>query len=238
MTAAVGTILVAAALLAGGCGDARSPAPRAATPSAPAGDPRAEAAALAARGDYAGAERKYREALTLKPDDVELHFGLGSVLSQLDRREPAAEEFRWVVQNGRPGRPEVDSARRWLAEAGDTAVAPASTPAASAPDPASTGTVSGKLTWPGVPAGMDYHIRVVIERDGPDGPRKFVRAKINGTYSVAELPEGSYKLTGLAGPTRMWSDLPVTVTAGRQTVLDLGPANAVVSPDEFPPRVR
>lgn len=236
MTAVV-TILVAAALLAGGCGDSRSAKPTAATPSAPAGDPREEAAALASRGDYAGAERKYREALKVKPDDVELHFGLGSVLSQLDRREQATEAFRWVVKNGRPGRPEVDSARRWLADAGDTA-ATASTSSESAPDPASTGTVSGKLTWPGIPASMDYTIRVVIERDGPDGPRKFVRAKINGTYSVAELPEGSYKLTGLAGPTRMWSDLPVTVTAGRQTVLDLGPANAVVSPNEFPPRVR
>ena len=238
MTAAVVSVLLTVAFLAGGCSDSKSPAPAATSTSTPAGDPREEAAALAARGDYAGAERKYREALTLKPDDVELHFGLGSVLSQLDRREQATEEFRWVVKNGSAGRPEVDSARRWLAEAGDATAATASTTSETAPDPSASGTIAGKLTWPGIPPSMEYSVRVVATRDGADGPRKFVRSKLNGTYSLAELPEAAYKVTGLAGPVRIWSDLPVTVAAGRQTVLDLSPANAVVSPDEFPARIR
>jgi hypothetical protein len=231
MSRLAGIVLVVAALVAG----CDSKTPKVAAPeAAPAGNLREDAALLASRGDFTAAERKYREALTTEPDDVDLHFGLGSVLSQLDRREDAAVEFAWVVKHGRPGSAEHDSARRWLAEAGDSPTA--ANTAADPPDASTLGTVAGKLTWPGIPASMDYTIRVVIDREG--GPRKFVRAKINTTYSLAELPEGTYKVTGLAGPTRMWSDIPVTVTAGRQTVLDLTPANAVVSPDEFPPRAR
>ncbi len=196
---------------------------------------REDAAALASRGDHLAAEKKYREALKLAPDDAELHFGLGSVLTQLDRRDEAAEEFRWVVANGRPGRPEVDAARGWLGEAGATATVRAS----SEPADASTlGTVSGKLTWPGIPGGSTFAIRILVVRDGDANVRKFARTKLNDSFTVAELPEGAYKLSGLAGPTRVWSDLPVTVRAGQQTTIDLSPANAVVSATEFPARIR
>jgi hypothetical protein len=232
------------ALVAAGCGDSGRPAPRTTGPAAPAAsNPREEAAALAARGDDAAAERKYREALQREPEDVDLHFGLGSVLSQLDRGDEAAEEFRWVVKNGPPGRPEVDTARRWLADAdkevpsapGTTTSPPASTASAEPTPAGETGTVSGKLTWPGIPSATTYAIRIMIQRDGVEPPVKYVRSKLNGTYTL-DLPEGRYRLTGLAGPVRVWSEVPVTVNAGRQTALDLTPANAVVSPSEFPAR--
>lgn len=227
-------VLVVAAFV-GAC-DSRTPKVATTEGPAPAGNLREEAAALAARGDYTAAERKYREALKAQPDDVELHFGLGSVLSQLDRRDDAAEEFRWVVKNGRPGRPEVDSARRWLAEAGDGA-APATV--ASAPADASTlGTVAGKLTWPGLPPEKEFGIRIFVVSAADENVRKTTRTKLNGTFSVGELPEGSYKLIGLAGPVRVWSDVPLTISPGRQTTLDLSPANAVVSATEFPARIR
>jgi hypothetical protein len=154
------------------------------------------------------------------------------VLTQLDRRDEAIEEFRWVVAHGRPGRPEVDGARRWLAEAG--AGAPA-TAAKAAADPESLGRLAGKLTWPDVPAAKTFGIRVVVERaDGSD--RKIVRSKLNDSYAVDGLADGAYKVTGLAGPIRVWSDLPISVSAGRPTMLDLTPANASVSPTEFPVR--
>jgi hypothetical protein len=229
--------LLAATTLVAGC-DYKTP--KAVGPDAPAvvGDLRADAAALAARGDYVAAEKKYREALRAQPDDVDLHFGLGSVLSQLDRRQEAIEEFQWVVKNGRPGRPEVDSARRWLAEAGaggSASTVASATPAA--PEPGTTGGVTGKLTWPGLPTNKQFAIRIVVERNSPGDIRKSVRSKLNGTFAVEELPEGTYKVTGLAGHTRIWSDLPVTVTAGRQTTLDLGPSNATASAAEvFPSR--
>jgi hypothetical protein len=222
-------LLVLAAFL-GGC-DSKTPKVATAETPGPAANLREDAALLAGRGDYAAAEAKYREALKAQPDDVELRFGLASVLSQLDRREEAIVEFRWVVSHGRLGRPEVDSARRWLAEA--DAGAPGAAVASTTADPAAQGGVAGKLTWPGIPAEKTFGVRIVLEGDGG---RKTVKSKLNGTYTVEGLTEGQYKLTGLAGPVRLWNDLPVTVSAGRHTTFDLGPGNASVSPSEFPVR--
>jgi hypothetical protein len=231
--------LAALLVLAAAVSGCDSKAPKVATPEAPvaAGNPREEAAALAARGEWVGAERKYREALTVQPDDVELHYGLGSVLSQLDRRDEAAAEFRWVVTNGRAGRPEVDSARRWLAEAG---IPGASAPVASAQpaDPSTLGTVAGKLTWPDIPPEKSFAIRIFVVRADNENFRKTTVTKLNSTFSIGDLPEGPYKLIGLAGPLRIWSDLPLTISAGRQTTFDLSPANAVVSATEFPVRIQ
>lgn len=236
MTARLTRAFLVVAVLVAGC-DGKAPKVATSEAPAPAGNLREEAAMLAARGDYTAAERKYREALKAQPEDVDLRFGLGSVLSQLDRRNETAEEFRWVVKNGRPGRPEVDSARRWLADAG--AATPTSIASSeAAPDASTMGTVAGKITWPDLPPDKEFGIRIVVARDADANVRKFARTKLNGTFSVAGLPEGTYKLTGLAGPTRIWSDLPVTVTSGRQTTIDLSPANAVVSATEFPARIR
>lgn len=234
-TRAAGALLLIAALVAG-C-DTKTPKVAPSEGPTPVGNLREEAALLASRGDYTAAERKYREALKAQPDDVELHFGLGSVQSQLDRREEAAEEFRWVVKNGKLGRPEVDSARRWLADAGDgtPATAAATQPA---PDTTAMGTVAGKLTWPGLPPDKEFGIRIFVVRDGDESSRKSVRTKLNGTFSVADLPEGAYKVSGLAGPVRIWSDVPITVARGRETIVDLSPANAVVSATDFPARIR
>jgi hypothetical protein len=100
------------------------------------------------------------------------------------------------------------------------------------------GTVAGKLTWPGLPAEKEFGIRIVVASGGDSNVRRFARTKLNGTFSVGDLPEGTYTLTGLAGPLRIWSDLPVTVAAGRQTTVDLSPVNAVVSATDFPARIR
>jgi hypothetical protein len=67
-------------------------------------------------------------------------------------------------------RPEVDSARRWLAEAETTAPAASTTNPTKSPaalpfrgESGSTGTVSGKLTWPGIPDDKSLAIRLIIE---------------------------------------------------------------------------
>lgn len=235
-------VLAAIALVAGGCGgDSGTLAPTTSpAPAVSAGNAREEAATLASRGDYAAAEQKYREALTQQPDDFDLHYGLASVLSQLDRRAEAMEEFRWVMSNARTGRPEVDSARRWLAEAEAAAPSASTTnpgkPQAPPPlrgEPGATGTVSGKLTWPGIPDDRSLVIRLIVEGSGG---RKIVRSKLNAGYTIEDLPAGNYKLTAAAGTTPIWKDLSVTVSAGEQTNLDLTPANAAVSPTEFPAR--
>jgi tetratricopeptide (TPR) repeat protein len=232
--------LFTAAALLGGCGDSgASKSPVTAVPAAPAVDVRAEAIALAGRGEYAAAEQKYREALQQQPDDFDLHYGLASVLSQLDKRAEAMEEFRWVVANGRPGRAEVDLAKRWLAEAEAVRPPTPSTAATRVAQPppikgeaGATGTVTGKVTWPGLPAGKEFTIRVIVESEGARG-RKIVRSALNGSYMVDDLPAGSYKLMAAAGTVQMWKNIPVTVTAGQDTVLDLNPTNAAITPAEF-----
>jgi hypothetical protein len=236
VTSRVVALLLLGAALAGGCQSKPAEVKTAEAPPPSLASLREDAAALAGRGDFLAAEKKYREALKIAPDDVDLHFGLASVLSQLDRRDEAAEEFRWVVANGRPGRPEVDAARRWLAEAG--VASPTSTASSEPADASAMGTVTGKLVWPDIPAGMSFGIKIIVARDGDMNIRKSASTKLNGTFSVSDLPEGSYKLTGFAGPTRIWSELPLTVTAGRQTTMDLSPANATVSATDFPPRIR
>ena len=238
----VAIVLTAIALVGGGCGgDAGTPAPTAArAPAALAGIPRDEAGVLAARGDYAAAERKYREALERQPDDFDLHYALACVLTQLDRRADAIEEFRWVVTNGRSGRPEVDSARRWLGGTKTTMPAASTINATKSPSPppfrgesGAAGTVSGKLTWAGVPDDKSLAIRLIVEGSGG---RKIVRSKLNASYTVKDLPAGIYKLTAAFGTLPIWKDLSVTVIAGEQTNLDLTPANAAVSPANFPVR--
>ena len=241
-SAPVVIVLTAIALVGGGCGgNAGTPAPTASSaPAVQAGNPREEAAARAARGDYAAAEQKYREALEQQPDDFDLHYALASVLTHVDRRADAIEEFRWVVTNGRSGRPEVDSARRWLAEAKTTAPAASTinptkspTPPPLRGEPEATGTVSGKLTWPGIPDDKSLAIRLIVE--GSSG-RKIVRSKLNARYTVEDLPAGTYKLTAAFGTLPIWKDVSVTVRAGELTNLDLTPADAAVSPAEFPVR--
>ena len=99
-------------VLASGCSrPPTTPAPAANMVSSP----REEGDLLARRGDHAGAVAKYREALRATPNDVALRFALGSALSQLDRHAETAEQFRWVVEHGAPGQPEVSMARQWLA---------------------------------------------------------------------------------------------------------------------------
>jgi tetratricopeptide (TPR) repeat protein len=238
-------VVVLAAALVGGCEDSgrSAPTPSSSAPApAPASlsDLRAEAAALAGRRDYTGAEQQYREALKLQPDDFDLHYGLASVLSQLDKRAEAIEEFRWVAANGSARRPEVDAARRWLAEA-EASPPPATTASATrgTPPPAikgeagATGSITGKVTWPGLPEAKDFTIRVIVDSEGGPRARKIVRSKLNGAYTVGELPPGTYKLMAAAGTVQMWKSLSVTVNTGQETVLDLSPANAAISPTEF-----
>src|SRR3989304_2712790 len=70
--------------------------------------------ALAARGEYAAAAERYRAGLRARPDDLMLHFALGSVLSYLDEPEETRAEFRWVVAHGSPGPPGGAPARQRL----------------------------------------------------------------------------------------------------------------------------
>src|SRR5437867_8371432 len=96
------TALAALAALAGlaGCnkpGAGRAGAVQTPPPSAAAA--REEASRLLARGEYAAAEAQYRLALQQEPEDVAIHYGLGTVLSHLDRAEDTRQQFEWLVSH-------------------------------------------------------------------------------------------------------------------------------------------
>lgn len=51
-----------------------------------------------ARGQYPHAQRCYRRALELNPDDADCHYGLGTVYTKLRKYERAEEEYRQAAE--------------------------------------------------------------------------------------------------------------------------------------------
>ena len=199
---------------------------------------KAEGDALAARGEYEAAAVKYQAAANQEPEDVAIRFALGSALSHLNRREETVQQFKFVVLRGKPDSAEVQAARRWLVAAGEAAEAvtfapsgspaPAATPAprpsAPAPPPAAAGgTLKGKAEGPG---GREVNL-VLIGTDDSNYDLAFTsRVKPGEGYEFNKVPPGNYRLTvedpeSGAEPR----DVPVTVTAGKETIVDLTSAN-------------
>jgi hypothetical protein len=227
-------VLVLVATVIGlGCGrpSARPPAPPSA--GAPAPDPMEEGDALVARGDRVAAVARYREALRVRPHDVAVRYRLGAALSHLDVTDEAATHFRWVVDHGDPGRPEVALAREWLlgtAGEGTPEAAPAS--AAAAVD--GVGSVRGRTEWPGVTPEDVRTLEIRITgAEGTTGRRR-LRVRLGRPYTLSKVPAGTYRLEGRSAGVTLW-DARVTVQADRETVLDLTPATALVATGAFPP---
>jgi TPR repeat len=238
-------VALLATALASGCSG--SPSPQATTPlPGAASSPREEGDALSRRGDHAGAVAKYREALRATPNDVTLRFALGSALSQLDRQEETAEQFRWVVEHGAPGQSEVAMARQWLAAAERGPAAgdrPSDQVVAESPAPgaenqaASTavGTIKGKTAWPGVNPDAK-HVPLEIRLSGDDAENKDkrfnLRISLGRPYTMPQIPAGAYRVVGQSAGVKLW-EARVVVVAGKDTALDLTEANSVVTSKDF-----
>jgi tetratricopeptide repeat protein len=233
--------------LASGCSrPSTTPAPAASVTASP----REQGDMLARNGDHAGAAAKYREALQATPDDVRLRFALGSVLTQLDRRAEAAEQFRWVVEHGAPGQEEVALARQWLASAAeqegsgegsssnrkDVTVSPAPGDG----QPAGVGSIKGKTAWPSVnpdsqPVALE--LRFNGDDEATTGKNYRLHIGLGRPYSMSDLPAGAYRVVGRSGGVKLWEQR-VVVGAGKETALDLTEANSAVTPKDFPPRAQ
>lgn len=179
-----------------------------------------------------------------------LRFALGSVLSQLDRREETIEQFRWVVEHGAPGQPEVAMAREWLAAAQrpSGAAAQPSRPAATAPGvpatagepatPTGVGSIKGKTAWPGVnPDNQIVSLEIRLNGDDAATNDKSFRLHIplGRPYAMSNIPAGAYRVVGRSAGVKLW-ETRVVVGAGKDTALDLTDANSLVSPKDFTPR--
>lgn len=198
------------------------------------GQLKAEGDALAARGEYAAAVVKYQAAVNQEPTDVSLHYALGVALSELGRRQETIEAFRRVVELGQPDSEEVQVARRWLVRAG---VLGESVPVAS-PSSGPTGTLKGKTQWTeGLPkSGMSLKIFLSGDDAATQG-QNFRRSLVLGEpYVFENVPPGTYRITAEVKLISLWEQ-QVAVEADRETILDLSPANSLISPAELPGKI-
>jgi len=192
---------------------------------------KAEGDALAARGDYEAAAVKYQAAANQEPEDVAIRFALGSAFSHLGRRQETVEQFRLVVAQGKPDSTEAQEARRWLIAAGElgetVSFAPPrsaereGTAAASVPSTAQAAAPGGKVK--GRTAARAGSREVMIVLADPIRVLTFERnVKLGETFAFDDVPPGTYQLTveDLENDSPLW-DVEVTVTAGKETVLDL-----------------
>ncbi len=184
---------------------------------------------LASEGDYEGAWSLYYQALQAAPEEVSLWYGLGVVLSHLNRRSEAVEAFQYVMRRGRPDSEEVRVARRWLVSAG---VPVESVAFAVTADPVTDtrgdrAAVKGKVTWGAPDPGRPVRIQLLLAGLSGDakGRRFNTRAVLGETYRFEGLPAGSYRLIGAASGQHLW-DLTLAVEDGREVVLDLGKDNS------------
>ena len=207
-------------------------------PSASAPQLREEGDARARRGEYSTAAARYRSALQLEPDDLLLHFALGSALSYLDREEETIEQFRWVVDHGAPGRPEVATARQWLAAVGPPTEAEPPSRRLPERSPADRGAVRGNTSWPGVnPQDRRVTLELRIAGDSRETAqtKMRIRSLLGRPYTFLGLPPGPYRLAVRSGTTALWESR-VMIDPGRDTVLDLSEANSLIKSADFVPQ--
>ena len=197
---------------------------------------KAEGDALAARGDYEGAALKYQQAANQEPEDVSIRFALGSALSHLNRREETVEQFRFVAVRGKPDLPEVQAARRWLVAAGEAAEAVTFAPSAPSGETGATassppprppafilppGKVRGKIDARGG-AGREVNLALIGDEQWNTDLAIPLTGKLGQAFEFGGVAPGNYRLTAEDRETgeELW-DVPVTVTAGQETVIDL-----------------
>ena len=181
---------------------------------------------LAARGDYEGAALRYQQAANQEPEDVSIRFALGSALSHLNRREDTIQQFRFVVARGKPDSSEVQAALRWLIAAGEVAesvtFAPPESPKPEAVPPAPAFVATGKVKGRVVRTGTGELNLALKGNDDRNRELAFPRTVKMGEPFEFDVPPGNYRLTAEDRETgeQLW-DVPVTVTAGKEIVVDL-----------------
>jgi tetratricopeptide (TPR) repeat protein len=203
---------------------------------------RADGDALMARGEYALAVEKFRQAVDLEPGNVSLRFALGIAYSFLDRRPEAIAQLRWVMANAAAEMVEYQEARRWLQRVGALIEAPAVAPKPEAAaeakkvDPSLQGSVAGTTQWPGVNP-SEHRIPIKVSIAGSEESTQKVGMRRDITlgqgFEFKDVPEGQYRLVGIYDDRAIW-DQNITVKAGKQTDVTLTQADSSVTVDTFP----
>jgi hypothetical protein len=201
---------------------------------------RAEADARRGRGDFAGALEMYRTALRHAPGDDRLRYLTGVTLTELNRPDEAAIEFRSVVDHAVADLEEVSLARQWLAARAPGRPTAARTPGGgvAAPDrvanPSSGARVHGKTEWKNLdPERPVPRLQLVLMGTDAEGKgRRYATVvQLNQPYQFLGVPPGDYRLIGQVGMKRLW-DLRLSVQDGKSaTTVDLTEAVSQARPD-------
>lgn len=242
-------LLVGAIFLLFGCQQSPALAPAQGSLESLTARLKEEGDALTAQGQYRNAVAKYQLALGQEPGDVSLRFALGVALSHSERRQETVEQFRWVVNHGRPGSQEVEAARQWLASAGEiidprisrTSFNQEHAGTSTLEASGSTSKVGGRLEWNGVDA-KEQRIVVLVSLAGEDSSNRKVKltrsSRLGQRYGLGNVPAGNYRLTVQArgSEIHLWNQR-LTVEAGKDVVLDLNNSNSLVRPEALPTNV-
>ena len=235
-------VLLAAALLLGAaCQQAPVSAPVSQDVS-PLDRLKADGDALVAKGDYANAVEKYRQAIDLDSSVVGPHFGLGTAYSFMDKRPEAIAQFRWVLARADASSTEYQEAYRWLSRVGALpapVVADASRKEPSKPtvDPAMVGRLVGKTEWPGVtPQRKLVSGALYLTGDEPvtQDVKRQRAFRLGDAYEFRDLPGGRYRVVAVVDGTTIW-DEKVNVETGKDTNLVLSQTTSPVPVDRFAP---
>lgn len=234
-------ILLAAALVVGAaCQQGPVSSPSVSQDISPFEKLKAEGDALLAKGDYANAIEKYRQAIELDPDAIGPHFGLGTAYSFLDRRPEAIAQFRWVLGGADASSIEYQEAHRWLSRVG---ALPSPVVAETAPheepkrtvDPGLVGRLVGKTEWPGItPRRRLVSGAMYLTGDEPltQDVKRQRAFRLGDAYEFRDLPGGRYRVVAVIDGTTVW-DEKVNVETGKDTNLVLSQATSPVPAEKF-----
>ena len=83
---------------------------------------------------------------------------------------------------------------------------------------------------------MPIRIRLIGDEPTTREVQRERRFRLSDHFGFPGLTPGRYRLVArvIDDETTLW-DQPVTIEAGKETVLDLSPATSPVSPSTFPP---
>jgi tetratricopeptide (TPR) repeat protein len=226
-------VLLGAAVLVLAACQRPAPVPPQASP-----DIAAQALAALERGDYERAADLYRQALQGAPESLPLHYGLAIAASHLELREEAIREFRWVLERGGEGSPEVVTARGWLARVGALPRPPSATAQEARRD--GQASLSGRALFAeGKEAPKPVGQLLLLLVGQPDSPaseaRYRLRTEEDGGFRFENVTPGTYMLTNRLAGQPIWR-LRVELKGGEGATLDLTPANSVQARDDFPGR--